>query len=252
MSHQGTDPGADARIGTMVGVYRVDSLLGVGGMGTVYEATAPDGTRVALKVVKEDYARDETFRRRFQREARIAQTVSNPHVVPVLDTGEHDGIPYLAERFVEGGSLEQKLKREGRLDLPTTVRICAQVAEGLEALWAAGMVHRDVKPGNILLDAAGTAYINGLRSRQGQPGQRPDDAGAGARIDGLHGARADSRRAGHRRHRHLRARMRHVRMRAGAHRSQIVRACGSCGRTCRTSLPTQPAATTFPRHSRRR
>ena len=159
MSHQGPGPEADARIGTMVGVYRVDSLLGVGGMGTVYAATAPDGTQVALKVVKEDYARDETFRRRFQREARIAQTVRNPHVVPVLDTGEHDGIPYLAERFVEGGSLEQKLQREGRLDLPTTVRICAQVADGLEALWAAGMVHRDIKPGNILLDAADTAYI---------------------------------------------------------------------------------------------
>ena len=117
-------------------------------MGTVYAANhAPDGTRVALKVVKQDYAQDETFRRRFQREARIAQTIRNHHVVPVLDTGEHDGIPFLAERFVEGGSLEQKLKREGRLDLPTTVRICAQVAEGLQALWAAGMVHRDVKPG---------------------------------------------------------------------------------------------------------
>jgi serine/threonine protein kinase len=159
MSYQGTDPAADPRIGTLVGPYRVDSLLGVGGMGVVYGATAPDGTRVALKVVKEDYARDETFRRRFQREARIAQTISNPYVVPVLDTGEHDGIPYLAARFVEGGSLEQKLEREGRLDLPTTVRICSQVAEGLQALWAAGMVHRDIKPGNILLDDAGTAYI---------------------------------------------------------------------------------------------
>jgi serine/threonine protein kinase len=159
MSYQGTDPAADPRIGTLVGPYRVDSLLGVGGMGIVYRATAPDGTLVALKVVKEDYARNETFRRRFQREARIAQTISNPYVVPVLDTGEHDGIPYLAARFVEGGSLEQKLEREGRLDLPTTVRICSQVAEGLQALWAAGMVHRDVKPGNILLDDAGTAYI---------------------------------------------------------------------------------------------
>ena len=106
-----------------------------------------------------DLARDETFRRRFNREARIAQTVRNPYVVAVRDTGEHDGIPYLAAQFIEGVSLEQKLKLEGRLDVATTVGICAQVADGLEALWKAGMVHRDVKPGNILLDTRGNAYI---------------------------------------------------------------------------------------------
>jgi serine/threonine protein kinase len=159
MTHQGTNPEADARIGTQVGPYRVESLLGIGGMAIVYNATATDGTRVALKLVKEVYAQDETFRRRFSREARIAQTVTNPHVVAVLDTGEHGGIPYLAERFVEGGSLEQKLQREGHLDLPTIVRMCAEVADGLQALWTAGIVHRDVKPGNILLDLAGTAHI---------------------------------------------------------------------------------------------
>jgi serine/threonine protein kinase len=159
MSHEQTGDEPDRRIGTAVGGYRVESLLGVGGMGTVYAATAADGRRVALKIVKDDYAHDETFRRRFAREARIAQLISNPHVVPVLDVGEQDGIPYLAERFVEGGSLEQKLRREGRLDLSTTVRICTEVAEGLQALWAAGMVHRDVKPGNILLDLDGTAHI---------------------------------------------------------------------------------------------
>jgi serine/threonine protein kinase len=159
MSHQGTNAEANSRIGTDVGHYRVESLLGIGGMGMVYEATATDGTRVALKVVKEVYAQDETFRRRFSREARIAQTVTNPHVVAVLDTGEHGGIPYLAERFVEGESLEQKLQREGHLDLPTIVRMCAEVADGLQALWTAGIVHRDVKPGNILLDLGGTAHI---------------------------------------------------------------------------------------------
>jgi serine/threonine-protein kinase len=159
MSNQGKEVQADSRIGTRVGGYRLDSLIGVGGMGMVYGATAPDGTRVALKLVKEDYARDETFRRRFQREARIAQTVEHPNVVPVLETGEHDGLPYLTERYVEGGSLHDKLRNEGQLDVPTAVRICTQVAEGLEALWAAGMVHRDIKPGNILLDANGDAHI---------------------------------------------------------------------------------------------
>jgi serine/threonine-protein kinase len=159
MSSDLAHPGADQRIGTAVGTYHIESVLGVGGMGTVYLALASDGTRVALKLVRAEYARDETFRKRFKREARIAQTVRHPHVVPVLDTGEHDGLPFLAERFIEGGSLDDKLKREGRLDIVTTVKICAQAAEGLAALWEAGMVHRDVKPGNILLDLAGTAYL---------------------------------------------------------------------------------------------
>jgi len=151
--------GADNRVGTRFGEYQIDALIGVGGMGRVYRATADDGTAVALKVVKEDLARDQTFRRRFQREARIAQTVSNPHVVSVRDTGEHDGVPYLAAQLIEGITLDRKLELEGQLDLATTVRICAQVADGLHALWMAGMVHRDVKPGNILLDLNGTAYI---------------------------------------------------------------------------------------------
>ncbi|OAI39415.1 hypothetical protein AYO39_02915 [Actinobacteria bacterium SCGC AG-212-D09] len=149
----------DDRVGTMFGEYRIDSLIGVGGMGKVYRATVGDDLQVALKVVKEDFARDETFRRRFRREARIAQSVRNPHVVPVRDTGEQDGLPYLAAQFIDGVALDRKLELEGQLDLAETVRICAQVANGLHALWEAGMVHRDVKPANILLDQAGKAYI---------------------------------------------------------------------------------------------
>jgi serine/threonine protein kinase len=149
----------DDRVGSRFGAYQIEALIGVGGMGKVYRAHADDGAPVALKLVKQDLARDETFRRRFKREARIAQTVSNPHVVPVRDTGEVDGLPYLAAQFIEGSALNHKLEHEGPLDLPTTVRICAQVADGLEALWKAGMVHRDVKPENILLDLTGKAYI---------------------------------------------------------------------------------------------
>jgi serine/threonine-protein kinase len=149
----------DPLVGTNFGDYAVDGLLGMGGMGKVYRATAADGTSVALKLVKEDYARDETFRRRFYREARIAQMVKHPNVVPVLDTGEHDGLPYMAQRFIKGESLDDKLKRDGPLDVATAVQVCTDVAAGLEALWAAGMVHRDVKPANILLDEAGQAYI---------------------------------------------------------------------------------------------
>jgi serine/threonine-protein kinase len=178
MSQEPTRLAADDRVGTQIGDYKVESLVGVGGMGKVYKATARDGTPVALKLVKADLARDETFRRRFSREARIAQTVRNPHVVAVRDTGEHEGRPYLVAQFIDGVALDHRLA-EGRLDLASTVRICAQVADGLQALWEAGMVHRDVKPANILLDLAGKAYITdfGLaKDSQGSVLTRPGQA----------------------------------------------------------------------------
>jgi serine/threonine-protein kinase len=159
MSYQEKPLAKDHLVGTRLGDYYIDALIGVGGMGRVYKAITRKGTRVALKIIKADFARDETFRRRFRREARIAQTVRNPHVVPVLDTGEQNGLPYLAAQFIEGISLDQRLRRDGRLDMPTTVSVCAQVADGLRALWEAGMVHRDVKPANILLDLRGRAYL---------------------------------------------------------------------------------------------
>jgi serine/threonine-protein kinase len=153
-------------------------VLGVGGMGDVYRATDPDGRPVALKLVKQEFALDEILLRRFRREAGIAQTIANDHVVPVLDTGEHEGLPYLVERLIEGGSLADKLEVEGPLNVPTVTRICSQIIDGLEALWAAGIVHRDVKPSNILLDAAERAFITdfGLAKSSGgtaltRPGQ---------------------------------------------------------------------------------
>jgi serine/threonine protein kinase len=169
----------DGLMPTRIGDYVIDGLLGEGGMGQVYTARAPDGTRVALKVVKRDLARDETLRRRFQREARIAQAVSHPNVVPVVATGEHEGIPYMAQRYIDGLSLEQRLEKDGPLDTAAALRICVDVAAGLEALWAVGMVHRDVKPGNILLDEHGSAHITdfGLaKSTQGSLLTRPGQA----------------------------------------------------------------------------
>ncbi|MBA3261119.1 MAG: serine/threonine protein kinase [Thermoleophilaceae bacterium] len=145
--------------GAVIGPYTVEALLGVGGMGRVYQAVDPHGERVALKVVKRELAQDRIFRRRFDREADIAVRVKHPHVVPVLDKGEHDGIPYLAQSFIRGGSLADKLERDGSLDVEYAVRICLWVAAGLDAVHAAGLVHRDVKPGNILLDEQGVAHI---------------------------------------------------------------------------------------------
>ena len=149
----------DPHIGNNVGPYKVESLLGVGGMGRVYSAVGPDGGRVALKLVKADLATDDIFRRRFEREVRIARTVVHPNVVPVVDAGDHEGIPYMAQRFVGNGSLEDRLQKQSPLDLETVVTVCSQVAGGIDALCASGLVHRDVKPANILLDEDEIAYI---------------------------------------------------------------------------------------------
>jgi serine/threonine-protein kinase len=165
--------------GQNVGGFQVDSLLATGGMGRVFKARAPDGTQVALKLVKTDLARDVVFRKRFEREARIAQQVTHPNVVPVLVTGEHEGVPFLVQRFVEGGSLADKIEKEGGVDLAATVKMCEEVASGLDALHEKGLFHRDIKPANILVDAAGTAYITdfGLaKDSQGSLLTRPGQA----------------------------------------------------------------------------
>jgi len=150
---------AAPRAGETVGPYRVEDLLGEGGMGRVYRATGPDGDAVALKLVKADLARDDMFRRRFDREAKIASRVEHPNVVPVVATGEHNGVPYLAQRFIDGGTLEDRIKRDGPLPVADLVSICTAVATGLDALHAQGLFHRDLKPANILLDDAGEPHI---------------------------------------------------------------------------------------------
>jgi len=174
-----TEPFDDPVVGTAVGDYQVESVLGIGGMGRVYRATGPDGTPVALKLVKADLAGDQIFRRRFDREARIAVRVTHPNVVPVLDTGDHDGVPYLVQKLIGNGTLEDLLRAKGPLDLTTVVPLCTQVASGLDAVYAGGLVHRDVKPANILLDEQGTAYITdfGLtKDLQGSVLTRPGQA----------------------------------------------------------------------------
>lgn len=159
MSFQPGRSASNSRIGTQVGGYTIMSLLGSGGYGSVYRAVGQDGTQVALKLVLAEHAHDETLGLRFAREAQIAQTIVNPHLVEVFATGVHEGLPYLAQKFIDGGSLETMLKREGTLPIATTVGICEQVASALDALAAAGIFHRDVKPANILLDRQLQAYL---------------------------------------------------------------------------------------------
>jgi serine/threonine-protein kinase len=131
-------------------------------MGHVYRATAPDGSEVALKVMRPELSENEPFRRRFEREAKVARKVSNPHVVPILDHGDVEGSLYLTQTYMRGGSLDARLEQEGRLAPNATLRICEQVAEGLQAMHDAGLVHRDVKPHNIMFDDRGDASLADL------------------------------------------------------------------------------------------
>jgi serine/threonine protein kinase len=128
-------------------------------MAQVYRAVGPEGEVVALKLVRPDLAVEDMFRRRFSREVRTAERVDHPHVVPVLDSGVFEGVPYMTQPLIRGGSLQEKLEREGTLGLEAAVSLCLQVAKGLGALHAHGLIHRDLKPANILLDERGCAFV---------------------------------------------------------------------------------------------
>jgi serine/threonine protein kinase len=141
--------------------YRIDARLGRGGMGEVYRAVQLSlGRRVALKVLSPELADDDVFRRRFLRESRIAASIDHPSIIPIYETGEDGGLLYIAMRYVDGMDLSTLLRRDGRLEPARALAIMAQVASALDAAHARGLVHRDVKPANILL-AAGPAGSDG-------------------------------------------------------------------------------------------
>jgi len=151
----------DQRIGTEIAGFTIQEELGRGGMGVVYlaEQSSPR-RRVALKILSPELARDPAFRERFARESEAAASVEHPNVIPVHASGESDGVLYIAMRYVQGEDLATLIGREGPLPSGRAVSICSQIAEALDEAHETGLVHRDVKPGNILIAKGDRAYLS--------------------------------------------------------------------------------------------
>jgi DNA-binding beta-propeller fold protein YncE len=146
--------------GVRLGGYVIDGVVGRGGMGVVYRATEVALERpVALKLIAPELANDEGFREHFLRESRLAASLDHPAILPLYAAGEADGQLYIATRFVDGIDLRALLARTGPLPAERTLSLVHQVADALDAAHGRNLVHRDVKPGNVLVDASDHCYL---------------------------------------------------------------------------------------------
>src|SRR5215217_4957258 len=151
---------ADLQPGDVFAGHRIEGLAGRGGMGVVYRATELTLDRVvALKLIAPALAGDPDFRARFLRESRAAASIEHPNVLPIYYAGELDDELYIVMRYVDGQDLRTLVRASGRLDAGRVAAIVAQVGAALDAAHARGLVHRDVKPANVLLAADDHAYL---------------------------------------------------------------------------------------------
>jgi CheY-like chemotaxis protein len=166
------DATEDPRLGTVIAGYRIEERIGRGGMGVVYRAEHLNlQRRAAIKIIAPDLAESEGFRERFTREARIAAALQHPNIVTVYDAGEVDGLLYLAMQYIQGEDLAAILRADGRLRPYRAIDVCRQVASALDAAHAMGLIHRDVKPANVLIEGR-NAFLT--------------DFGLTKRLDGTH------------------------------------------------------------------
>ncbi|UAK31828.1 serine/threonine protein kinase [Nocardia asteroides] len=180
-----TTRGQTLEVGSRFGPYRLDRLIGRGGMGEVFEAydTVKDRT-IALKVLPERLHDDPVFRERFRRESHVAARLQEPHIIPIHDYGEIDGRLFIDMRLVGGASLRALLNEQGPLEPERTVAMVRQVAAALDAAHADGLVHRDIKPDNILLTPDGFAYLVDFGIAQSATGESL--TGDGSAIGSFH------------------------------------------------------------------
>ena len=183
----------DSRVGTEIAGYRIERVLGRGGMAVVYLAHHERLDRhVALKLLAPELAEDEQFRERFLRESKLAASLDHPNVIPIHDADEADGVLFIAMRYVEGTDLGRLLKGEEPVSPAGTLAILDRVASALDAAHARGLVHRDVKPENVLLAEAAPGepehvYLTdfGLSTRLGDEQEADDAAGLLGSLDYL-------------------------------------------------------------------
>src|SRR5215210_8185532 len=148
-------------IGTLINErYRLEEKIGSGGMSSVYRAFDPTLERwVAIKLMHRDISDDPDQLERFRREARAVAQLNHPHVVTVIDAGEDDGNPYIVFEYVEGETLKDRIRRMGRLPVAEALAYAIEIGRGLMAAHAERIVHRDIKPQNVLIDTEGRGKV---------------------------------------------------------------------------------------------
>ena len=180
------DTTTDPHLGRVVAGYRIEERIGRGGMGLVYRAEHLNlRRRAAIKIIAPELAEASGFRERFNREARIAAALQHPNIVTVYDAGEEDGLLYLAMQYIEGSDLSAVLRSQGRLRPYRAIDVCRQVAAALDAAHAQGLIHRDVKPANVLIEGR-TAFLTDFGLTKRIEGTRTQLTKAGDVVGTIH------------------------------------------------------------------